>query len=457
MVKVSSKGKIHALKTGSATITASYTAKNGRTIKRKIKIKVIKPALNKKSVSLKEGKTTTLKIKSAQNTTKWKSSNTSVAKVTSKGKVTAVKKGTAYITATYHGKKYKTKVTVTAKKKTTTNNNSNNNENNTGGDTDDKKEDDPVSPDPPTPPVYVWPEEDIKDEPLYMSLYEEVDEVLAMVNTGRYTVDSFAKTKEIANYYDGMRDSYTTLIQLQADIDKYSSPKAYLVCDYKEEYNSYPEVAKLVFEEINKYRNKALPDEEEVTLQGTTVKKYYPDYIWSDNCAQIAKLQDVYNLRAKALYPDKVDRVSLHGGSAIGYAGRFINAVTDEEKWYQVTGADGLAKVSVQAFIESPLHLHFLRSALSEADVEDGLKYYCGVSVNSYINDEGWGHIKVIVKVLLAPDDSSLLTTFNPSTSTSFHRYDGIDIPLGTTINSPECQSILSGVRDLTEASVKAH
>ena len=68
--------------------------------------------LNKTSVSLTKGKTTTLKITGTSKTVKWSSSNKKVAKVSSKGKVTAVKKGTAYIYAKVNGKTYKCKVTV---------------------------------------------------------------------------------------------------------------------------------------------------------------------------------------------------------------------------------------------------------------------------------------------------------------------------------------------------------
>lgn len=68
--------------------------------------------LNKSSLSLLKGKTYTLKLSGTTAKVKWSSSKTSVATVSSKGKVTAKKKGTAVITATAGGKKYKCKVTV---------------------------------------------------------------------------------------------------------------------------------------------------------------------------------------------------------------------------------------------------------------------------------------------------------------------------------------------------------
>lgn len=71
-----------------------------------------KPKLNKKSVTIKRGKTYTLKLKNAKSyKVKWSSSKTSVAKVYS-GKVYTYKTGKATITAKYNGKKYKCKVTV---------------------------------------------------------------------------------------------------------------------------------------------------------------------------------------------------------------------------------------------------------------------------------------------------------------------------------------------------------
>ena len=62
--------------------------------------------LSKKSLSLNVGKSKTLKIKNLKKgqKVKWSSSKKKVATVSSKGKVTARKKGTATITATVKGK-----------------------------------------------------------------------------------------------------------------------------------------------------------------------------------------------------------------------------------------------------------------------------------------------------------------------------------------------------------------
>ena len=68
--------------------------------------------LNKTSLTLTPKKTYTLKINGTSLKPSWKSSNTKVASVTSAGKVTAVKTGTANITAILGGRKFTCKVTV---------------------------------------------------------------------------------------------------------------------------------------------------------------------------------------------------------------------------------------------------------------------------------------------------------------------------------------------------------
>ena len=75
-----------------------------------------KVSLNKTKLTLTAGKTYKLKLKNNKKKVKWTSSKKSVATVTSKGKVTAKKAGTATITAKVAKKKYKCKLTVKAKK-----------------------------------------------------------------------------------------------------------------------------------------------------------------------------------------------------------------------------------------------------------------------------------------------------------------------------------------------------
>jgi uncharacterized protein YjdB len=117
---VSSNGKVTAKKVGTATITC--TTKDGKktaTCKITVKTPVTKVKLNKTGATIKTGKTLTLKAtvtpgKAYQKVT-WKSSNTKVATVSSSGKVTAKKKGTATITCTAadgSGKKVTCKITV---------------------------------------------------------------------------------------------------------------------------------------------------------------------------------------------------------------------------------------------------------------------------------------------------------------------------------------------------------
>lgn len=121
VAKVSSSGKITAVGKGTATITC--TAKDGSV---KAKCKVTVKTVKVKSLKLSESSlrlmvgdsdrlTATIKPTNATNkNVTWKSSNPDVAKVSSKGKVTGVNKGTATITCiTKDGKIKKTcKVTV---------------------------------------------------------------------------------------------------------------------------------------------------------------------------------------------------------------------------------------------------------------------------------------------------------------------------------------------------------
>lgn len=81
-----------------------------------------KIAINKKTLTLYEGKSSTLKLinvpkkdkKKIKKKLKWSSTNKNIATVTSSGKVTAKKKGSAKIMAKVGKKKYTCKITVNA-------------------------------------------------------------------------------------------------------------------------------------------------------------------------------------------------------------------------------------------------------------------------------------------------------------------------------------------------------
>ena len=68
--------------------------------------------LNKTKKTIYEGNTYSLKVKGTKKKVKWSSSNKSIAKVNSKGKVTAKKNGTAIITAKIGKKKLECKIKV---------------------------------------------------------------------------------------------------------------------------------------------------------------------------------------------------------------------------------------------------------------------------------------------------------------------------------------------------------
>lgn len=103
IARVSQSGKVTALKPGTVTITCSSSDGVQATCTVKCVIGVEAVELNKSSVTLSKGKTTTLKatIEPKNATIKdvtWSSSDKSIATVDKNGKVTAIKKGTAIIT-----------------------------------------------------------------------------------------------------------------------------------------------------------------------------------------------------------------------------------------------------------------------------------------------------------------------------------------------------------------------
>ena len=121
---VDSSGKVTAVKAGTAIITA--TAADGQGAKAECTVTVIQPvtgvSLNKTELSLyvggEETLTATVSPDTASQNLTWSSSDNTVATVDSGGKVTAVKAGTAIITATASdGSGLEAQCTVTVRKK----------------------------------------------------------------------------------------------------------------------------------------------------------------------------------------------------------------------------------------------------------------------------------------------------------------------------------------------------
>ena len=113
IAKVSSEGVITGVKTGTAVITVTSNK-----VSQKITVTVKNPSIKLNCTSKTLGRYSYLKLYATTNpseaTVKWTSSNTAVAKVSSKGKVTPVKTGSCTITAsiTYGGKTYKATCSV---------------------------------------------------------------------------------------------------------------------------------------------------------------------------------------------------------------------------------------------------------------------------------------------------------------------------------------------------------
>ena len=107
VASVSAGGKITANKAGTATVKA---VSGNTTVNYKVTVK--NPTLNYTKKVLKKGKSFTLKVTGAIGSVKYSTNKKSVASVTSKGKVTAKKKGKAVITAKANGVTLKCNVTV---------------------------------------------------------------------------------------------------------------------------------------------------------------------------------------------------------------------------------------------------------------------------------------------------------------------------------------------------------
>ncbi len=113
IAKVDKKGKITGKKAGKATVTITYTNGSRRIFQVKVQKGIVKTtavSVNKRNIILaKKGKSFQLKVTltpvTSQQKVTYKSSNSKVAAVNSKGKIVAKKKGTATITVKSGNKK----------------------------------------------------------------------------------------------------------------------------------------------------------------------------------------------------------------------------------------------------------------------------------------------------------------------------------------------------------------
>ena len=120
IVKVDKKGKITGKKAGKATVTITYTNGSRRIFRVKVQKGIVKTtsvSVNKRNIILaRKGKSFQLKVTltpvTSQKQVTYKSSNSKVAAVNSKGKIVAKKKGTATITVKSGNKKITCKVKV---------------------------------------------------------------------------------------------------------------------------------------------------------------------------------------------------------------------------------------------------------------------------------------------------------------------------------------------------------
>ncbi len=108
---IDATGTVTAQKHGTAVITATVDG-----VSKTCEVLVLKPdiTLSSTELSLKKGASTTITAwVSSDNLPVWSSSNSNVVSVNSKGKITALKKGTAYIYAAEDGTKVRCTIRVT--------------------------------------------------------------------------------------------------------------------------------------------------------------------------------------------------------------------------------------------------------------------------------------------------------------------------------------------------------
>lgn len=109
VAKVNANGKVTALKSGKTTITATQ---NGKKVSCVITVK--EPKLSSKKEFLTVGKTKKISLVGANQSVKWSSKNTKVAKISKNGTIKAIGQGKTTIIAKYNSNIYSCSVVVNA-------------------------------------------------------------------------------------------------------------------------------------------------------------------------------------------------------------------------------------------------------------------------------------------------------------------------------------------------------
>ena len=105
-------GVITAVKAGTVKVTAQFGEQKGQIAKYSFTVKVVFPAISKKSATMLTGATLNLKLNKAVGTPEWSSEDATIAEVNENGQVIAHNAGETIITAALDGIEYNCKIKV---------------------------------------------------------------------------------------------------------------------------------------------------------------------------------------------------------------------------------------------------------------------------------------------------------------------------------------------------------